>query len=146
MKNFHHKLSIKSVGANNEMIFGAYQKLKRLTLTKKNMLSDDEKNFIIYWEKRRLSEKKTMRQWLVGLPLGLLFAIPIGINFFSSWYKRANMVLNSQISNRDFNPLVLIIALLLIVSFIAIFSKRHNWEMKEQKYRELKARDDIKEN
>lgn len=110
------------------------------------MLSDDEKRFLIYWEQHRDAEKKTMKQWLLGIPLGLLFAIPIFINFFSGWYKRANMVLNSQISNRDFNPLVLIIALLLIVSFVAIFSKRLKWEMNEQKYLELKARDDTKEN
>lgn len=109
------------------------------------MLSDDEKRFVTYWEQHRESEKRTLKQWLVGIPLGLLFAIPILINFFSGWYKRANMVLNSQISNHDFNPLVLIVALLLIVSFVAIFSKRHKWDMNEQKYLELKAREESKE-
>ena len=104
------------------------------------MLSDDENKFIIYWQERREIEKKTVKQWLVGLPLGLLFGIPIIINFFSGWYKRATMDLNSQISNHEFNPLVIIIAFLLIVSFVAIFSKRHKWEMHEQKYRELIAR------
>ncbi len=104
------------------------------------MLSDDEKRFIIYWEDNRQNEKKTLKQWLVGLPLGLLFGIPIIINFFSGWYKKADIDLNSQISSRDFNPLVLIIAFLLIVSFMAIFSKRHKWEMHEQKYQELIAK------
>src|SRR4051812_14987638 len=101
------------------------------------MLSTEEKNFLVYWEANRLSQKSTLKQWLVGLPLGMLFGIPILINFFSGWYKRADMVLNSQLSNRGFNPLVLIIALLLIISFMAIFSKRHRWEMNEQKYLEL---------
>lgn len=105
------------------------------------MMSTDEKDFIIYWEANRLRQKSTVKQWLVGLPLGMLFGIPIIINFFSGWYKRADMELNSRLSNHGFNPLVLIIALLLIVSFIAIFSKRHRWEMNEQKYLELKSRE-----
>lgn len=104
------------------------------------MLSDDEKRFIIYWEEHRNSEKRMLKQWLVGLPLGLLFGIPIIINLFSGWYKRAKMDLNGLVSNHEFNPLVLIIAFLLIVSFMAIFSKRHKWEMHEQKYRELIAK------
>ena len=93
------------------------------------MLTDDEKRFVNYWKEHRDNEKKTFKQWLVGLPLGLLFGIPILINFFSGWYKRANMDLNAQLSNHEFNPMVLVIAFLLIVSFVAIFSKRHKWEM-----------------
>ncbi len=106
------------------------------------MLTAEEKNFIIYWEENRLREKKTFKQWLVGLPLGMLFGIPILLNFYSGWYKRANMDLNSGLTNRTFNPLVLIVALLLIISFIAIFSKRHRWDMNEQKYLELKSKYD----
>ena len=110
------------------------------------MLSDEEERFIAYWNENRENEKRTLKQWLVGLPLGLLFGIPIFINFFSGWYKRATMILNSGISNREFNPLVLMIAVLLIISFIAIFSKRHKWEMNEQKYLELKAKQDDTKN
>lgn len=106
------------------------------------MLSEEEQHFITYWEQNRNREKKALKQWLMGLPLGMLFGIPILVNLFSGWYKRANMYLNSHLSNGEFNPLILIIALLLIISFMAIFSKRHKWEMNEQRYRELKARDD----
>ncbi len=101
------------------------------------MLSDHEERFIAYWEKNRDKQKRTMKQWLVGLPLGLLFGIPIFINVFSGWYKRADMIVNTQASAARFNPFVLLVSLLLIISFIAIFSKRHKWEMNEQKYREL---------
>ena len=100
------------------------------------MLTQQEKDFIIYWEQNRQKQKKTFRQLLVGVPIGFLFAIPILINFFSGWYKRADMVANTN----DFNPLVLIIALLLIIAFVAIFSKHHQWEMREQRYRELIAK------
>ncbi len=101
------------------------------------MLTEDEKKFMEYWEKNRDKQKKVVRQFLLGIPLGLLFAIAIVINFSSGWYKRADMMANTQ----DFNPGVLIIALLIIIGFVAIFSRRHQWDMNEQHYRELKAKD-----
>jgi uncharacterized membrane protein len=104
------------------------------------MLTDSETRFVTWWEENRLKEKKVFKQWLVGLPLGLLFGVPIFLNFFSGWYKRAVMVRNAQIVTRDFNPVVLIIAVLMIISFVAIFSKKHKWEMNEQRYKELKAK------
>ena len=105
------------------------------------MLSEEEQNFIVYWEQNREKEKRVLKQWLMGLPVGMLFGIPILLNLFSGWYKRANMDLNSNLSNGEFNPLILIIALFIIISFIAVFSKRHKWEMSNQRYLELKARE-----
>ena len=100
------------------------------------MLSKEENEFIGYWEKNRLRRKKTMRQFLLGIPAGLLIVVPIIINFASGWYRRANMEANSE----DFNPIVLLVALLLIVGFTAIFWQRHQWDQLEQRYRELLAR------
>ena len=100
------------------------------------MLSKQEKDFIAYWERNRLRRKKTMRQFLLGIPAGLLIVVPIVINLMSGWDKRANMEANSQ----DFNPGVLLVALLLIVGFTAIFWQRHQWDQLEQRYRELLAR------
>jgi hypothetical protein len=97
------------------------------------MLTKEESDFLEYWELNRERQKKIGKQFLLGIPIGLLFAIPIAVNFFSGWYKRAAMVANTS----DFNPLVLLIALLIIIGFIAIFSKRYQWEMNEQHYREL---------
>ncbi|HXB09823.1 MAG TPA: hypothetical protein VNW04_22020 [Puia sp.] len=102
------------------------------------MLTQREKDFIQYWEANRLRRKKIVRQFLIGIPIGLLFAIPITINFASGWDKRAQMEANSQ----DFNPLVLLIALLSIVGFTAIFYQRHQWEQYEQRYHELLSRKD----
>jgi hypothetical protein len=101
------------------------------------MLTQQEKDFLRYWENNRLRRKKTMRQFLVGIPIGLLFVIPIVINFTSGWYKRAQMEANNQ----DFNPVVLLVALLVIVVFTAIFYQRHQWDQYEQRYRELLARE-----
>ena len=100
------------------------------------MLTEEEKKFIEYWEKNRGAQKKALKQFLVGIPIGLLFAIPICINFSRGWHRKARMVANTG----DFNPLVLIIAMLIIIAFIAIFSKRHQWEMREQHYQELQAK------
>ena len=97
------------------------------------MLSKEEDQFIIYWEKNRLRRKKTMRQFLLGIPAGLLIVVPILINFGSGWYRRANMEANSDESS----PMVLFIALLLIVGFTAVFWQKHQWDQLEQRYREL---------
>ena len=101
------------------------------------MLTDDEKKFVDYWEKNRDKQKKIVRQLLLGIPVGLLLAIPILINFSSGWYKRAGMMTNTS----DFNPGVLLVAMLLIIGFMAIFSRRHQWDKNEQFYKELKARE-----
>jgi hypothetical protein len=45
-----------------------------------------------------------------------------------------------EAGNQDFNPMVLLVALLLIVGFTAIFYQRHQWDQHEQRYRELLAR------
>jgi hypothetical protein len=102
------------------------------------MLTKEEKEFIHYWEENRLRRKKLVRQFLVGIPAGLLIVVPIVINLQSGWYKRATMEANSE----DFNPMVLFVALLLIVGFSAIFWQRHQWDQYEQRYRELIARRD----
>jgi len=102
------------------------------------MLSKEENDFIRYWEANRLRRKKTVRQFLLGIPAGLLIVIPIVASLVSGWYKRANMEANSS----DFNPTVLLVALLLIVGFTAIFWQRHKWDQYEQRYRELLAKRD----
>jgi uncharacterized membrane protein len=110
--------------------------ISQITFT---MLTQPEKDFLIYWEQNRLKQKKKFRQFLVGIPLGFLFSIPILINFFSGWYKRAAMEANTS----EFSPLILVIAFLLITAFVAIFSKHHQWEMREQHYQELIAKQSV---
>jgi hypothetical protein len=102
------------------------------------MLNKEEEEFVKYWKVNRERQKKTFRQFLLGIPLALLFVVPIAINFLSGWYKRATMVSNGT----DFNPGVLLLALLLIVVFIAIFSRKFKWDQYEQRYRELMAREE----
>ncbi len=106
------------------------------------MITQEEKTFIEYWETHRDAEKKTMRQFLLGIPLALVFVVPILLNIFAGWNKQAAMLLNTS----EFNPGVLLVALILIVVFIAIFSRRFRWDQNEQRYRELLARRDRENN
>lgn len=102
------------------------------------MLTESEKRFLEYWEANRLREKKINKQLLLGLPIGLLFAVPVLILLFSGrlWYQRASMEANSHSS-----PVVLIIAIICIAVFVALFYKRHQWDQREQHYLELKAKE-----
>ena len=101
------------------------------------MLTEQEKIFLDYWEANGLKEKKVMKQLLIGLPVGALFGIPIILMLISGrfWYKRADMEATSNL-----NPFVLVAAVVIIIVFVAIFYKRHQWDMKEQQYLELKSR------
>jgi hypothetical protein len=97
------------------------------------MLTEEEEAFLTYWQNNRDKQKRTFRQFLKGIPLALLFVIPIALNFFSGWYKRATMIRNTS----EFSPGVLFLALAGIVIFIAIFSRKFKWEQYEQRYVEL---------
>jgi hypothetical protein len=97
------------------------------------MLTEEEEAFIRYWKENRDKQKRLFRQFLRGIPLALLFVIPIVLNFFSGWYKRAAMIQNTS----EFSPGILLLALAGIVVFIAIFSRKFKWEQYEQRYVEL---------
>lgn len=104
------------------------------------MLTNEELNFIEFWEKNRLRQKRVFKQLAVGLPLSVALVIAIFVNFLSGWYKRAEMMINTDPSI----ILVLIIAALSIVIFISVFSVQHRWDMNEQHYKELVAKRDRK--
>lgn len=99
------------------------------------MLSPKEEAFLAWWEANRNRQKKLVYQLLVGLPFGLLVGVLIIANFFSGWYKRADMIANS-----GFNPVILYLAALLIAIFFAVFSKKFQWDQQEQRYKELMAK------
>jgi hypothetical protein len=96
------------------------------------MLTRQEEKFIEYWAKNREREKKLLRQFFIGLPAGLLIAGGIILSLDLDWYERANMVANASL-----NPYILLLAIIGIVVFMAIFYKKYQWDMKEQRYREL---------
>lgn len=101
------------------------------------MLTEEEKRFVAYWEHNRNRKKRLIWKLAAGLPLGVLLAGGIFITYFSRWYTRAVMMINLNSSG----VIVVFVALVLIVAFVVTFSSRHRWEMNEQRYRELMARE-----
>jgi len=100
------------------------------------MLTEEEKQFIAYWEKNRNKKKRLIWQLAAGLPLAALLSGGIFITYFSEWYTRAVMIINLSHSG----TLVVLAGLLLTVIFIVVFSARHRWDMNEQRYRELMSK------
>ena len=96
------------------------------------MLTTEEEKFLAYWKENRNKEKSFLRQYSLGLSIGMILGIAILLNFVSGWYTRATMVANSQST-----PLVLIVAVILIAVFFSVFYKRHKREMNDQRYMEL---------
>ena len=100
------------------------------------MLTEQENEFIRYWEENRLRKKRVSQQLSVGLPFAVFMVLAIFITIFSDWYTGAVAAL--RLDKRL--VLILLIAVILIVIFIVIFSARHQWDMNEQHYRELISR------
>ena len=104
------------------------------------MINEEEKQFMAWWKENRLRKRKWVWTLAAGLPVGTLIALGVFLNFFSGWYMRANMALRMDNSG----TLVIMIALLLIVIFMVVFSARHKWELNEQRYQELLYREENK--
>lgn len=97
------------------------------------MLTQEEEKFLAYWQDQRLRKKQFLRKFSIGLPLGVLIAAALIINFLSGWYKKADM----ELHNNSSIIIVVLIATLAIVIFITIFSAHHRWDQNELLYQEL---------
>lgn len=99
------------------------------------MLTKDEKLFLEYWEKNRDREKKFIRQLATGIPIGLIFALPVLLAvIFHDWYKNMIYISSSQV-------IVIIIGVMMVAVFFAIFRNKFKWENNEQLYKELKFKE-----
>jgi hypothetical protein len=105
------------------------------------MLTEKEKDFMAWWQENRLKKKKGLRQYYFAMPLGAIIVITTFINFFSGWYKRAEMRLKTEISPSLI--ITLFIAGILIIAFFAVFTVKHRWDVNEQYYQELSAKKDL---
>ncbi len=99
------------------------------------MLTQEENNFILFWEDNRLNNKVNFFQFIKGLSRGLAISLAIIALVISGWYQRANMQANAKLSTGVF-----IVALALIAIFMAWLYKNFQWESNEQKYLELIAK------
>ncbi|MFV0605119.1 MAG: hypothetical protein ACK5NK_04675 [Niabella sp.] len=104
------------------------------------MYTKEELSFMNYWKEERVKKKRIFKQILLSLPIGIIIVAAIFINYFSGWYKRATMVANADPSLF----IILIIAGILIVAFIAVFASYHKWDINETRYKELLSRESSK--
>ena len=96
------------------------------------MITNQEQLFIDYWEANRDNQKKIFYQLAIGLPVGLMFALPVLLSvLFHDWYKRMVFISASQIT-------IILITVLGISVFFALFRMKFKWEENEQRYKELK--------
>lgn len=96
------------------------------------MITEQEQLFINYWEANRDKQKKILYQLAWGLPIGLVFALPVLLSvLFHDWYKSMVFISSSQIT-------IILITVLGIAVFFALFRMKFKWEENEQRYKELK--------
>ena len=99
------------------------------------MITEQEKLFIDYWDKNREKQKRSLHQLAIGLTVGLVFALPILLSvIFHDWYKQMIYISGSQIT-------IILIGVLGITVFLALFRMKFKWEQNEQLYKELKYKE-----
>lgn len=95
------------------------------------MLQKD-KDFIKYWEAKRLENKNNPLLFVKGFSLGLFIGGLCVCMLGMEWYQRANMVANAKM-----NPVVLLVAIIILAAGLAILYNNFKWEQNEQYYNEL---------
>ena len=104
------------------------------------MISEKEIVFLRYWERNREIENTFVSKLTRGLPMAVLFALPIILLvvvvklFIPDWYMKI-----SGTSPGTF--VTAVIAMIGVVLFYAYFRMQYKWEMNEQLYQELKAKE-----
>ncbi len=94
------------------------------------MLTNEEEKFIQYWNLNREKQKRIATQLYIGLPAGLVLGLPILLNIFLDWNTQIKYMTRGELNT-------ILVAVLIIITFIAIFTVKHKWDMQEQLYKEL---------
>lgn len=104
------------------------------------MLSEKDRQFIVYWERVREKQKTVSSKLLNGLPVAMLFSLPVLLLlfvvyiFFPEWYTRISQSMGSAYVS-------VVIAVFLCILFFSFFRMQYKWEMNEQLYEELKSKE-----
>jgi membrane protease YdiL (CAAX protease family) len=117
------------------------------------MLTEKEKQFLVRWPTVRVRESSFKHKLLAGLPMALMFALPILIFFavvkifFPSWFTTASHkqaeIVTPELTERFMklsagDIMAAFVAVLIVVLFFSYFRMQYKWEMNEQLYQELK--------
>lgn len=104
------------------------------------MLTNKEKQFLLYWERNRERENIFINKLLGGLPMAFLFSLPIILSVVSVWLFLPDWYMKiSKTSPGTF--ITVIFAMLIISLFFSFFRMQYKCEMNEQLYKELKQKE-----
>lgn len=103
------------------------------------MLTEKEKQFLIYWEHNRDVQAAFSSKLLRGFPMALLFSMPIILSvivvklFFPEWYTKISKTTPGMFVTVTF-------AVLIISLFYAVFRMHSKWEHNEEVYKHLSSK------
>ena len=104
------------------------------------MLSEKEIKFLQYWEQNRERENTVKRKLTGGMPMAFIFSMPVVLSivvvrlFLPEWYTKI-----SKTTPGTF--ITIIFAMIIVALFYSFFRMQYKWEMNEQLYQELKAKE-----
>lgn len=100
------------------------------------MLTPKDEAFIAYWEKNRDAQNTFSSKLTGGLPMAIIFVLPIILLVLSVWLFIPEWYMKiSKTSPAMF--VTALIALFCVVLFYSFFRMQYKWEMNEQLYQEL---------
>lgn len=103
------------------------------------MLTEKEERFLQYWESDRELRSRFIHKLVTGLPMAAMFALPILLFilmvylFLPDWYAKVS-------STQSGSFVMVVIAVMICIVFLAYFRMHFKWEMNEQLYQELKKK------
>lgn len=104
------------------------------------MLTEQEIKFLQYWAQNRERENTFKRKITGGMPMAFIFSMPIVLSivvvrlFLPEWYTKI-----SKTTPGTF--ITIIFAMIIVALFYSFFRMQYKWEMNEQLYKELRAKD-----
>lgn len=103
------------------------------------MLTEEELNFLSFWETHRDSYSKFSSKLLRGLPMASIFGFSIIMLllvvylFIPDWYSKVAIHNNGTVTT-------IFISIILLIIFFSFFRMHFQWEMNEQAFKELKSK------
>jgi len=97
-------------------------------------LTDEDKDFINYWEKEGKRHKSWIFMLKKHLPKGMIFSLPIALFFFIMGPKRRAIVTHADLT-------IIMICIFIIALFYAIFKGYVDADRMETRYKILKKRE-----
>ncbi len=103
------------------------------------MLTEEELNFLTFWEANRETYSQFRSKIVRGLPMAIIFGFSIialllvVYLFIPDWYSKVSIQNSGTV-------LAILMSILILIGFISFFRMHFQWEMNEQAFKELKAK------